>query len=135
MYNSWQYDLMRYATVVCKGSMDDQRFDKALRKVLQKGIDGFYYNSGFSPLLQRYDVASGNSASIQVDQAMYRSVKNLQDGKIYFTNWEGEELRRMDIGGGDSELLVSQTDRTWGIAIDEPNQKIYYSTSICHSPI
>ena len=36
MYNSWQYDLMKYATMICKphSYLDDQAFDKLFRRAV-----------------------------------------------------------------------------------------------------
>jgi len=131
LYNSWQYDLMKYATVFCKGSgkvhADD--FDKVLTRALQQGIDGFYFADGISPNLDRYDLHSSAVSGILDDQAVYRMAKDELERKIYFTNLSGGSIQSLNYDGSDLEQLVSIPGAQMrGIAVDASKGQIYFST-------
>ncbi|CAL1125490.1 unnamed protein product [Cladocopium goreaui] len=73
---------------------------------------------------------SGIVDLIAGEDGAYGIALDVQSGKIYWTNFEGNEIRRADLDGNNSETLLDTGSMgPTGIALDTVNREIYFTSN------
>ena len=85
------------------------------------------YLANWREIIYRTGLGDSPVETLLTDQGASEAIGlDLSRGKMYWSGWRGDKIRRANLDGSQVEIIVSGVDRIYDIDIDEDGDKIYW---------